>query len=184
MGRIPFSQGLFGGYPPPALPELVIRNSNILEFMEKNSKDIPMSLREIMVNQKIEGDYKLVSGPEDSPHTLTRGGLYVATNSGGAGYGDSIEREPQAVVDDVKSGIISNRTVQNIYHVAYDPETWTVDYEKTEELRTREMKNRKQRGRPYHEFIKEWETKKPPEKFLEYFGSWPDAKKVREIIRV
>ena len=49
--------------------------------------------------------------------------------AGGQGYGDVLEREPQAVVNDVRDEIISDWTARNVYHVAYDVATWTADVE-------------------------------------------------------
>ena len=104
--------------------------------------------------------------------------------AGGQGYGDVLERDPQAVVNDVRDEIISDRTAANVYHVAYDEETWTADEEKTAELRKKERDDRLSRGRSYDEFEKEWLTKKPPEDQLTYYGSWPDAKIINVIIRI
>jgi hypothetical protein len=36
----------------------------------------------------------------------------------------------------------------------------------------------------FQEFTKEWSRKKPPEELLKYYGSWPDAAKVKEIVRI
>jgi len=103
---------------------------------------------------------------------------------GGKGYGDVLEREPQAVVDDVRDEIISDWTAHNVYHVAYDDETWTADAEKTQELRRRESERRLSQGKSYDEFEKEWLKRRPSEDQLVYYGSWPDAKMVRQIIRI
>jgi hypothetical protein len=59
--------------------------------------------------------------------------------------------------------------------VAIDSEVRTVDYRKTEELRAREKKNRKQRGRKYGDFIKEWREKRPPAEAIAYIGPWPES---------
>jgi len=72
---------------------------------------------------------------------------------------------------------------RNIYHIAYDPETWTIDYEKTEELRRKEKKNRIGRSKSYEEFEKEW-LQKRPNCNLDYYGSYPDAQPVRPVIRM
>ena len=78
---------------------------------------------------------------------------------------------------------LSQWTADNVYHVAYDPETLEVDHEKTEELRRRERERRKEQGQRYEEFEREWSQKRLPEAALKHYGSWPDAKKVRDIIR-
>ena len=68
--------------------------------------------------------------------------------------------------------------------MAYDTETWIADEEKTQELRHQEREERLHRAKSYDEFEKEWLKKKPPEDQLTYYGSWPDAKIVRTIVRL
>jgi acetophenone carboxylase len=36
----------------------------------------------------------------------------------------------------------------------------------------------------WDKFEKEWSQLRPAEEILEYYGSWPDARKTREIIRM
>jgi hypothetical protein len=95
-----------------------------------------------------------------------------------------LEREPQAVVDDVRNEIVSEWTASNVYHVAYDVETWTADAEKTQDLRKLEREKRLRLGKRYDEFETEWLKKKPPEGQMAYYGSWPDARMVNPIIRI
>ena len=137
--RMLVGQGLFGGYPSNAAPGVGIENSNILELMARGEKNIPTSPEEII---REESSKATIFCPRQQPHVLrewsTRGLLSAGGGApGGKGYGDVLEREPQAVVDDVRDEIISDWTASNVYHVAYDVETWTADVEKTQELRKR-----------------------------------------------
>ncbi|MDY7037570.1 MAG: hydantoinase B/oxoprolinase family protein, partial [Thermodesulfobacteriota bacterium] len=115
---------------------------------------------------------------------ISNGELFIDIGDSGPGYGDVLEREPEMVMDDIKKDIISHRTAKEVYFVEYNPETLEVDIEKTEELRQEERKKRLKRGRSYDNFEKEWLQKKPPEEALTWYGSWPDAKKVQDIIRM
>jgi 5-oxoprolinase (ATP-hydrolysing) len=54
-------------------------------------------------------------------------------NSGG--YGDPVERDPRLVLDDVLDGFASIEQAVEIYRVAIDPETLTLDLEATEARR-------------------------------------------------
>jgi N-methylhydantoinase B/oxoprolinase/acetone carboxylase alpha subunit len=184
MGPVPYIQGLFGGYPPAIAPEVVISQSNVLELMAKGAKDIPMSEKEALLNRRIEGNYDIVSGSDPTSRKIDTTTLYIAANSGGSGYGDVLERDPQAIVDDIKAGLLSEWSANNVYHVVYDLTNWTADVYETEKVRSKEKEKRKKRGIPYHEFVKEWSKKKPPEEMLRYYGSWPDAEKVSEIVRI
>jgi acetophenone carboxylase len=184
--RILVGQGLFGGYPSHSGPGVGIENSNILKLMAGGERNIPTSPEEIIKRRTIEGDYALPNSRTPRPaRVVYEGSLSGGGGSaGGQGYGDVLEREPQAVVNDVRDEIISDWTARNVYHVAYDTETWTADEEKTKELRQREREKRLRRAKSYDEFEKEWLKKKPPEDQLNYYSSWPDAKMVRPIIRI
>jgi acetophenone carboxylase len=110
--------------------------------------------------------------------------VLTAESIGGGGYGDVLERAPEMVIKDLRDGLISDWTAQNIYCVVYDSKTLEVDFEGTIELRQRRRQDRLQRGRKWADFEREWLQKKPPEDALELFGSWPDGKPLRPIIRM
>ncbi|MFC2014779.1 hypothetical protein ACFLUP_02165 [Chloroflexota bacterium] len=178
-------QGLFGGYAPNTLPSVSIENSNLLELMANGEKYIPTSPEEIIKEKIIKGEYNLPGSANSRPPRLAyEGSLSAGGGIGGKGYGDVLERESQAVVDDIRNEIVSDWIARNVYKVAYDAETWIADEEKTQELRQREREDRLNRAKSYAVFEKEWLKKKPPEDQLNYYGSWPDAKMVRPIIRI
>ncbi len=183
-GRMIVGQGLFGGYPSVTIPEVTVNQSNLLELMTKCEKNIPNSPEEVVKERIIKGEY-VVHMSERSPELIYEGALVTdMATAGGQGYGDVLEREPQAVVDDVRHKIVSDWAAANVYRVAYDIETWTADEGKTEELRRQEREDRLRRAKSYTEFEKEWLKKMPPEEQLTYYGSWPDAKIVTPIIRI
>ena len=184
--RMLVGNGLFGGYPPTSRPGVSIENSNILELMARGEKNIPTSPEEIIKEKLIKGDYQLPNSTTPRPPRIVYEGSLSAGGGapGGKGYGDVLEREPQDVVDDVRDEIISDWAACNVYHVAYDAETWTADEDKSREMRQRELQDRLRRARNYDVFEKEWSQKKPSEDQLVYYGSWPDAKIVRPIIRI
>ncbi|HEY93614.1 MAG TPA: hypothetical protein G4O15_01590, partial [Dehalococcoidia bacterium] len=166
-------------------PGVSIENSNILDLMAKGEKNIPTSFREIITDRILDGDYLLPSRRTQRPaRTVFAGSLSGFGTPGGQGYGDVLERKPQSVVDDIRAEIISEWTATNVYHVAYDAETWTADEEKTVELRQKEREDRLQRGMRYEEFEKEWLEQRPPDDQLELYGSWPDARMINRIIRL
>ena len=55
---------------------------------------------------------------------------------GGGGYGPPEERDPDAVLSDVRNGKVSLERARQVYRVAVDPETWVVDLEATAGLRS------------------------------------------------
>ncbi len=184
--RMLVGNGLFGGYPSNAAPGVAIENSNILELMGRGEKNVPTSPEEIIKGRIIKGDYIVPSTTAARPARVIYEGTVSAGGgaAGGQGYGDVLEREPQAVVDDVRNEIISDWTARNVYHIAYDVETWTADAKKTQELRNLERETRLNQGKSFDGFEKEWLKKKPADDQLAYYGSWPDAKVVKPIFRI
>jgi len=175
--------GLYGGYPPSTLPGIEIHHSNIWEKMKRGDKDLPSSALELLSTKSITGEYSVGSMNKET-HIVFNGDLWSLFNGGGGGYGDVLERDPEMVMDDLRKEVISHWTAEKVYHVAYDPVTLEVDYQKTEEMRQKEREERKSRGTTWAEFEKEWSQLRPAEEAMDYYGSWPEAQKTREIIRM
>lgn len=63
------------------------------------------------------------------------GARIEARLGGGAGYGDPRHRPPEAVLRDVRDGVVSNDEARRSYGVAIDESSWTVDDAATAALR-------------------------------------------------
>jgi hypothetical protein len=138
---------------------------------------------QLISEKAIHGDYRL--GSMNHPtHVVLNGDLWCIFNGGGGGYGDVLERDPVMVMDDLRKEIISHRTAAAVYRVAYNPEALEVDHAKTDEWRQKEREDRKARGLTWEDFEKEWSRLHPAEEAMDYYGSWPDARKIKEIIRM
>jgi N-methylhydantoinase B/oxoprolinase/acetone carboxylase alpha subunit len=175
--------GLFGGYPPASRPGIQVTHTDLWKKMARGDKDIPSDLLQLITERSIQGEYT-VEALQRPGRVLKNGDIFTDLSDGGAGYGDVLERPPEMVIEDLRKEIISHWVAQNVYHVAYDPATLQVDHPKTEALRKVEFENRKRRGKRYEDFTREWLQKRPPEEAIKHWGSWPDAKKVRDIVRV
>ena len=69
--------------------------------------------------------------------TLCHSGDVIAFHSaGGGGYGDPLERDPQALVKDVLDGYVSIEKARDDYGVVIDPEKMEVDLAATEKVRS------------------------------------------------
>ncbi|WP_180954288.1 hydantoinase B/oxoprolinase family protein [Bacillus sp. M6-12] len=181
--RITPGTALFGGYPNMSPPGIQVTNTNLKQLMKKKNTDIPSNLWELIQDRKIEGEYGVESNTRP-PRVLSDGDIFIASSWGGGGYGDALERSPESVMKDVQNESISHWVAQNVYKVVYDQDTLIVDEEATELKRNQEMMERLTRGKRYDDFVAEWSQLKPDESILQNYGSWPDAKKVREIQRV
>ena len=68
---------------------------------------------------------------------LEPGGIFSVQTAGGGGYGPPVEREPEAVLADVRSGKNSLARARDGYGVIIDPATWTIDEAATAAARLR-----------------------------------------------
>jgi len=70
-----------------------------------------------------------------------------AVAAGAGGFGDPLERDPEAVRDDARDGFVSLEAARDIYKVAIntEPELYEVDYKATEKLRTKAKRKARNR---------------------------------------
>src|SRR5437899_3069822 len=140
---IPTAPGLAGGYPANTNYYLFKRNTDVLQqfaqrrmpndISEVQGEDVLLQLRELEIHQ----------GPSD---------VYEVAFAAGAGYGDPLERDPDAVRKDVYLEDISLRAAREIFCVALvgDGEEMRVDAAATAALRHASLVERLGREpRPY-----------------------------------
>ncbi len=65
---------------------------------------------------------------------MGKDGLYVRWNGGG-GFGDPLDREPEAVLADYIAGTVSKQTAHDVYGVALNDASDAVDAAATEARR-------------------------------------------------
>jgi N-methylhydantoinase B len=68
---------------------------------------------------------------------LKEGEAFALKAGGGGGFGDPFDRPAETVAEDVKQGYVSLEAARQLYGVALDPKTFTVDATATEALRKR-----------------------------------------------
>ncbi|WP_131787552.1 hydantoinase B/oxoprolinase family protein [Protofrankia symbiont of Coriaria ruscifolia] len=173
--KFPSTHGIFGGYGPGTFPLCKIKNVDIFKVMDNQRELLRYTIEELMNDRPFpEATY--------STHHMglqfelaDRGELYMITQGAGGGYGDVLERDPEAVAADYRDGLVSLNTVRDIYHVVLNPDTAAVDAEATSAAKDAERAARLKRGKPYAEFVKDWETETPPAD-VPFFGSWGDPR--------
>lgn len=171
--KFPSTHGVFGGYGPGTYPLCKVKNVNIFDVMKDNRELLRYTVQDIM-NDRPFPDAKYTTHHMGLQFEIAdEGELYMLTQGSGGGYGDVLERDPQMVADDYRDDLISERTANVIYCVFFEPDSYVVDVEATEAARKAERQDRLKRGKPYDEFVKEWETDKPPA-HLPYYGSWKE----------
>ncbi|MGH9292056.1 MAG: hydantoinase B/oxoprolinase family protein [Acidimicrobiales bacterium] len=181
--KIPTHSGLFGGYSQTVVPGIRVVGTDVVEKMRSGAPDIPRDDLELLKDNTLGGTL-IVEHQTRSALVMHRGELLCASTQGGGGYGDVLERDPEAVVDDVRKGVITAWVAEHVYRVSYEPDTFTVDREETARWHEQERATRRARGKPWKEFCEEWAQLRPAEEALKYYGTWPNAEPNREVIRI
>ncbi|MDO8785635.1 MAG: hydantoinase B/oxoprolinase family protein, partial [Syntrophales bacterium] len=133
--KITNTPGMWGGYPSCGSIQVLLEDGEAVK--EKLARgEIPATVEECM---RIKGAKKM---PLYYGCMATEGmtGVFICT--GGGGYGDPLEREPEKVRVDVKSMIHSPWVAREVYGVILDEKSSEVDLEKTNAKREEIKKNR------------------------------------------
>jgi N-methylhydantoinase B/oxoprolinase/acetone carboxylase alpha subunit len=171
--KFPTTHGIFGGYGAATYPLCKVKGVNVFEVMKDRRQLLRYTIEEIMNERPFEEATYSTHHMGLQLEFAQPGELYMITQGAGGGYGDVLDREPQSIAEDYRNGLISMRTVQEIYHVVLDEATNAVDQAATEQARASERAMRRKRGKPYAEFVKAWESDTPPA-HLPFYGSWKD----------
>ena len=172
--KLPVAPSLFGGYYGSVYPGILIADTNIKELMAKGEFDYTSTADVLcaVLDGRIEGT--LTMGPSQSPAMpVADGDLWCFLGAGSGGYGDPLERELAAVGKDVVEGVVSQAKAVQIYGAVYDELLGDIDVEKSEQKRAEVRAQRRRQGKPYTEFVTEWEKKRPVEQALSHYGTWP-----------
>ncbi|HZV50423.1 MAG TPA: hydantoinase B/oxoprolinase family protein [Candidatus Dormibacteraeota bacterium] len=180
--KIQTPQPLFGGYAPCTVPGLAVRGADFVARLA--TSPVGMQFHSLIDRDQVPGQWEVeFFGRSVRPYgegdVMTFG-----FSSGGAGYGDPLEADPDSVAEDIREGKLTQETARRVYCVAYDQERQVALREETERLRQQEREARLRRGRPYAEFLAEWQRLRPPEEVLVNYGSWPDARPVQPVVRM
>jgi N-methylhydantoinase B len=117
--RAPMSLGLFGGYPGCPIAYGTFR-----------------ALGQAQIQQHPPAhDARAAERPSWGTHILRSQDLQVIRYNGGGGYGDPLDRDPDAVLRDVAIGAVSEGAAQSVYGIVFERESTDVDAASTADLR-------------------------------------------------
>jgi acetophenone carboxylase len=177
--RFPSTLGIFGGRAAAPVFVQTVRGSNMQALLGEGSPALPRNLAELYCGNTPERGSREVRGVSAAPQPFAEGDTVYVPISGGAGYGDVLERDPEAVLRDVRRGLTSHWAAANVYRVAYDPQTLLLDAERTRAWRQEALEERKRRAKPYAEFMKEWTKLRPRAEILRHYGDYPEPARTR-----
>jgi N-methylhydantoinase B/oxoprolinase/acetone carboxylase alpha subunit len=185
LGKCAFigtTPGLFGGYPGGPAPAVWVTQTDLWEKMAANAP-LPKNSVELATLGQINGTYLFEHGNRP-PRPAGNGDIILQLASGGGGYGDVLERDPDLVLKDRRDRIISDFTATRIYCIRYDAETLELDREATDAARAEERQTRLSRGKSWDEFQAEWSQLRPDPEAVKHFGTWPDGVREMPLIRM
>lgn len=171
--RFPATPGIFGGRAAPTVFVQIVAGGNMRELLADGA-ELPHDMGALYEQGSAETGARRLQHVSFAPQPLAEGDTIYVPVSGGAGYGDVLERAPALVLADLRRKLVTEWAVRNIYRVAYDADTLRLDAAATEALRREARAARKARARPYAEFVREWERQRPPAAVLRWYGQWPD----------
>jgi N-methylhydantoinase B/oxoprolinase/acetone carboxylase alpha subunit len=174
--KYPATRGLFGGYAVPPVFVQRVKKSNMKVLMEKSDTRIPETLDQLYEENNPETGERELHHITMSVQPLNNGETFYVPIGGGAGYGDVLERNAESVLEDLRKGMCTHWAAKNLYRVSYDEKTLRLDPKETKALRDGARKERLKRGKTYADFDIEWLQLRPPEKALEYYGTYPHPK--------
>lgn len=120
----PMGHGLAGGYPGSPGRYVIVRQSDTAARNDGRTR-IPLALSDVGGTPKVVSWGVYTVEADDV--------LYVRWNGAG-GYGDPLERDPDAVVRDVGEGVVSRESARRLYGVVIDA-TGRIDLMNTDEER-------------------------------------------------
>jgi N-methylhydantoinase B len=135
--------GLFGGLPSPPARFLIAHGTNAEQLFR--SQRVPDHI------DHLEAEVRVLLRGKSNGTPLAPGDVLETTFTGGGGYGDPLEREPERVARDVATDYVSRGAAQSLYGVAIAPDG-AVDARETERLRSAQLAERGS-WRPAYELV-------------------------------
>lgn len=148
--------GIFGGYPNSADYKVWVRNTNMPELIEARE---PYPLGEFEpsnseIERMVTGDVTRVNEGLMFPQVFGNGDLFLSMFSGGPGYGDPLERDPESLMEDIERYVFTPETVRRAFGVVVDGDgdRPSVDRDATQRERAEIRARREARSVPFDEF--------------------------------
>src|SRR5262249_20912804 len=104
--EVPVSPGLFGGSPGVCTAQMVGRKTPIHELYQAGKPPLDLDAVDHPLDLTALGGEVQVLEAKVDEFALTPGDVVQYTWQGGGGYGDPLDRDPTAVLDDVDNNVI------------------------------------------------------------------------------
>lgn len=171
--RFPTTLGIFGGRAAPPAFTQIVHNSSMKQQLARGDRTLPHKMGDLYDRVSAESGDRIYADLSAPPKLFLEGDTLYVPVTGGAGYGDVLERAPESVIGDLRNGVVTTWAARHIYGVVHDEDTLLLRAQETELLRSEIRAARLKRAKPFHAFNKEWQMLKPREEVLLYYGSFP-----------
>jgi acetophenone carboxylase len=161
------------GYGTPTTFVRTVAGSNLKALLEEGKTTLPHTLDEVYEPGNPEEGEEGFHHICVSVRALMNGDTFTFLVGGGAGYGDALERDPEAVLRDLRDGMTTHWAARNVYRIVYDEQTLRLDTDGTERSRKLARAERLRRAKPFDVFAKEWTRLRPPDPVIRHYGSYP-----------
>lgn len=128
------AEGVFGGHPSAPGHIKVRRHTDLQDQLRRRT--VPRAIEDIVAEEKVR-----IRGKSNGIDVVA-GDLIEGTITGGGGYGDPLDRDPQLVLRDVKLQAVSLAAALNVYGVELDSDMQAVDADATRERRAQIRRHR------------------------------------------
>jgi acetone carboxylase, alpha subunit len=149
------AQGMMGGYPSPGAAVTIAQGTNLPELLEQGESPTTFQeLNDFAASGKLKVDKLSVWKSDATDHNLQQDDLWAQIAGTGGGWGDPLERDPQAVADDANIDQVPPDFSAGIYgvQVRKDDDTYRVDEAATQSARDALKAERRDNSIP----VKEW----------------------------
>jgi len=157
------SSGLFGGYPGSGSMYRLLTNANTLDLIKQRKPLVHgIGLPDTDDLNQVSGHLEVETRRSVFMKGVAKHGDIFQITYGGftGGYGDPIERDPVLSLKDVESRLMTGDRCRRIHctEVSLDENTgkWSIDKEKTKELRNKKKTERVSKAIP----VKDWWKKR------------------------
>jgi N-methylhydantoinase B/acetone carboxylase alpha subunit len=145
-GAVTMQSGLWGGYPGATGYRHNVRDTNLFELVGGQlSYPTADGDPEHSGLLAVAGDHQFDQRTLSMPEPMSSGDLYLSPMRGGSGVGDPVERDPQAVIDDIAGGYLTERLARSLYRVAQDGDG-RLDAPATTALRAAGLRERREQS--------------------------------------
>jgi len=172
--KFPATVGVFGGYAVPPVFIQTVRGSNAKALLAAGDAHLPATIGEMYGHENPEHGQREFHHTSMQVQPFRNGDTFYVAAGGGAGYGDVLEREPAAVIADLRSGLVTPWAARQVYRIVYDEATLRLDRAATDALRVAARAERLARAKGFDEFEAAWSKLRPSAQAIKYYGNFPD----------